>query len=107
MEQITVEKILLSINQLEKAVEMARRSIESSKLARPQLLSRLDCYTQVVKKQRELAQQLAQSRAAQDWDEAHRLASLIRGSSQFMAGEMQVVIGMLHSGKSVAKNNRA
>ena len=100
MGQIVIDKILLSINQLEEAINTARQSIENSKLAHPELLGRLDCYTKVVAKQRLLVNELKYSSQAQDWDETRRLATLIRHSSQFIAGEMQSVIAVIRTALS-------
>lgn len=103
MEQAVVDNILLSIDHLEQAVCNAHYNIANSKYSHPELLARLDCYRQVVIKQRELAQELERSRNSRDWIEANRLASLIRSSSQFIAGEMRAVIAMLRNRAAAAR----
>ena len=77
---------------LESAILSAKQSFVENKSGSPEVLNRFDCYLEVVKKQKVLAQSMARYAAEQNWDEVRRHAELIRGSSQLIQLEAQSFI---------------
>jgi len=100
MDSPAAERIIQSINELENAVHKAKRGIARLKPSRVELAQRLECYTELLAKQRVLAQSLFRYADSGDWDQVKRYAELIRGSSTLIQIDIQTIIEEILHGTS-------
>jgi len=92
-----IEKLFSSLTQLEEAIIQTKESVSLLSAGRPEILQRLACYEEVLKKQKTLAVNLQQHVDRQDWEQVTRFVELIRGSSLLIQLDTQSIIAGLQS----------
>ena len=92
-----LERLFASLHQLEQAIAATKISISKFKTPNPEVVSRLECYEQVLQKQKVLAEGLAKSVGQGDWAQVGRFVDLIRGSSVLIQLDSQSIISELQA----------
>ncbi len=93
------QQLFDSLSTLENAIERAKGAVAVRGVNAAQMISRLDCYLEVVRRQKILAQALIAASKREEWEQVNRLGELIRGSSTLIQLEAQSFIEELIRGK--------
>lgn len=86
------ERLFSSLSQLEAAITETKAVLSGMKNQRPEIIERLKCYEEVLRKQRILAETLDRSVKSENWDQVARHVDLIRGSSILIQLDSQSLI---------------
>ena len=92
-----IESLNLSLRQLEEAINKTKTSFARIQGAKKDIIHRLDCYTEVLGKQKILVQSLHKSIADQNWQQVSRTVELIKGSSLLIQLDTQAIISEIAS----------
>ncbi len=92
MPHSVVRKLFESISELERSVDLAKRTFASSAVVRDDLLERVNQYDKVLLKQRQLASQLTDCIEREDWPEVTRHIRLINGLSSLIHEDARSLI---------------
>ena len=92
MSTIQACRLLESLSILEDAVFRAKNAVKVNRGSDPEMLARLDCYLEVVRRQKGLALSLQEAIKQKDMTRAERFAELIRGSSRLIQLEAESFI---------------
>lgn len=103
------QKLFSSLAGLERAITETKKNVQSGKSARPELLKRIECYEEVLHKQKILATALDGHLKDNNWEQVQRYVDLIRGSSLLIQLDSESIIsemaGVSASGEAKAYEN--
>ena len=102
--QQVLEELFASLQNLENIIGETKRALSGSNSPRADLVQRLNCYEEVLLKQKTLAGALKQHIVNQDWDQVRRHVELIRGSSVLIQLDSECIITALQSGKKAEQS---
>ena len=97
MSQKVIETLNHSLSQLENAILETKNTITKMGRANSNICQRLDCYAEVLKKQRILAAGLSQFVKEKNWQHIARTVELIKGSSLLIQLDTQSMISEISS----------
>lgn len=103
MSQKVIQTLHYSLSQLEQAIEETKRTVSRLSTPKTDVLARLDCYQEVLAKQRSLVKGIEQSITTKNWQQVSRLVELIKGSSLLIQVDTQAMIAEIISGKKPAE----
>lgn len=86
------QKLTASVDALEIAVARAAIAVESSLPAHSPIVQRLQCYENVVKRQKSVLDELLRLCELGRYSEAERLADFIRTASQLIRGDITALL---------------
>lgn len=93
-----VEKLMQSFDELERSIEVTRSTLAKKPGVPQDVLQRVNQYSDIVKKQRSLADELKVCISQQNWDEVTRHVRLINGLSAMIRDDAQAILsGAYHS----------
>jgi hypothetical protein len=98
MSQQLVEKLVSSFDELERSIEVTRESMAQKPGVPADVLSRLDQYSEIVRKQRKVAADLTAAIEAGKWDEVSRAVKLINGLSSMIRDDAQQILVSAQAG---------
>lgn len=100
MSQKVIASLNHSLNQLEKAILETKNTISKMSGADSNIVHRLDCYVEVLKKQKLLAVGLDKFVKEQNWQHVNKTVELIKGSSLLIQLDTQSMISEITSSKN-------
>lgn len=98
-----VEKLLTSFDDLDRCIAHTRSALAEKQGVPDDVLSRVEQYSSIVSKQRDLALGLKEHLSQQNWDEVARHVRLINGLSSMIRDDAQAI---LTGAKDVAPSTR-
>lgn len=101
MSQKVIDTLNQSLSQLEKAIQQTKVTISKMAKADSNIMQRLDCYVEVLKKQRILASGLDQFVKEKNWQHISKTVELIKGSSLLIQLDTQSMISEIVSKESL------
>ncbi|MCC6953287.1 MAG: hypothetical protein IT290_04150 [Deltaproteobacteria bacterium] len=87
-----VNKLLDSFSELERCVDVTRDVLRTRDDVSPDVLCRINSYSEMVAKQRKLALELEVLIAEQNWDQVNRYVRLINGYSHMIRQDAQEIL---------------
>ena len=96
------ERLFSSLSQLEKAITETKELLSGMTNQKPEIIERLRCYEEVLKKQRILAETLDRCVKNENWDQVARHVDLIRGSSILIQLDSQSLIAEMNTASTDA-----
>ena len=90
-----IDRLFLSFSDLERAIESAKRTLESKGAVSPEVIRRLESYDGILAKQRSLASALCESISKGDWEEVSRNVGLINGLSAMIRDDARSILSSL------------
>jgi hypothetical protein len=97
-----VSKMVTALNKLGSAIDAATASLNRLAPEDTQLVSRVDSYKEIVRRQRKLLYQLACAYQEEDWSEVNRLTNLVQQSSLMIKVDASFIVSALKSRGSAA-----
>ena len=91
------DELFKSLRNLEEAIAQTKRIVEEQQEARPDVVERLRCYEEVLRKQKILADALVRHITDQNWDQVRRHVELIRGSSVLIQLDSESMVATMNS----------
>ena len=88
----TVQKLFQSLDELERAITIAKRSLESRPETDEELLERVHYYEEMLGKQRKLAEGMCEYIKQENWVEVTRHVKLINGLSSLIHDDARELI---------------
>lgn len=88
-----VDKLLESFNELDRCIAHTRTALSEKSGVPDDILSRVEQYSSIVSKQRNLALGLREHLSLQNWDEVARHVRLINGLSGMIRDDAQAILG--------------
>lgn len=88
-----VDKLLESFNELDRCITHTRTALAEKNGVPEDILSRVEQYSSIVSKQRDLALGLREHLSLQNWDEVARHVRLINGLSGMIRDDAQAILG--------------
>ncbi|MBL7662246.1 hypothetical protein JNK13_05785 [bacterium] len=98
-----VVKLFTSLDELERAVRLAKSSFTSISSKNPEILRRVEAYEEMLLKQRKLAQALADYIDLGNWDEVSRHIKLINGLSIMIQDDAKALVAEAFLGTAANK----
>lgn len=98
--KVTIQKLLNSFDELERAIFAAKQTFEAKAIAPDGILERIQNYESILNKQRSLADELCRHATLGDWQEVNRHVQLINGLSAMIRDDAKEVL-------SASRNERA
>jgi hypothetical protein len=95
MSQVALVKMLQALDKLERAIDSATSSLRNADRHDDGLLNRISSYKEILRRQRELADQLGDASARSDWHEVSRLTNLIQGASLLVKVDAGFILSTL------------
>lgn len=92
MSDSLVNKLLESFDELEKCINMTKSVLATKDGVPIDILDRVNQYSDIVKKQRNLAAGLREHISVQNWDEVGRHVKLINGLSGMIRDDAQAIL---------------
>lgn len=80
MSHVALLKMLQALDKLERAIDTATSSLRNAHREEG-LLHRVSSYKEILRRQRELVEQVNDASARSDWKEVERLTNLVQGAS--------------------------
>jgi hypothetical protein len=105
MSNIVIEKLFGSLDSLQAAIKETKAAISSLSTPRPEIIQRLECYEEVLVKQKTLAATLFEHVEQGNWEQVSRHVELIRGSSLLIQLDTQAIITELAKDGDSSSNN--
>ena len=102
--QALVDKLVESFDQLDSCIAHTKSELSQKKDVPNDVLSRVEQYTSIVAKQRELAVDLREHLACQNWDEVTRHVRLINGLSSMIRDDAQAILSSATQGFTSSKD---
>lgn len=96
--ELLVTKLLESFNELERCIQLTKEILFQKKGVPTDVIARVAQYSDIVAKQRTLAQTLRGELACQNWDEVNRLVKIINGLSSMIRDDAQTILGEAFKG---------
>ena len=93
-----------SLDALDRAIAAAGGGIAEQKNRRPDLEQRIECYREVVRRQRLVAQALQEQLLLKNWAKANHYLRLIRTASQLIQFDVQSLLFELQKDHLAAAN---
>ena len=100
MSESLVNKLLESFNELEGCIEMTKQVLADKDGVPEDVLSRVNQYSDIVTKQRELALKLRSHLDTQNWAEVGRHVKLINGLSSMIRDDAQAILSGAYKPKA-------
>ena len=101
-----IEQLFFSLRELEQAISQTKVNLAGVCASKPELVQRLECYEEVLRKQKVLAENLQRQVDNENWEQVARYVELIRGSSLLIQLDSQSMIEELHTPESKTQNYR-
>ena len=95
MSHVALVKMLHALDKLERAIDAATSSVHNAHGADDGLLQRIASYKEILRRQRELVDQLGDASARYDWKEVSRLTNLVQGSSLLIKVDAGFILSTL------------
>jgi hypothetical protein len=92
MSDTLVDKLLESFDQLEHCISVTREVLAQKQGVPSDVIDRVNQYSEIVAKQRGLAQNLRDHLCAQNWEEVGRHVRLINGLSTMIRDDAQAIL---------------
>jgi hypothetical protein len=92
MSATLVNKLLESFSELDRCIAVTREMLRNKRGVPVSVLERVAQYSEIVDKQRLLAQDLKRHIAAQEWDEVARHVKLINALSAMIRDDAQAIL---------------
>jgi len=87
-----VKKLLVSFDELENCIELTKEVLSSKEGVSVDIQTRVNQYTDIVKKQRKLAVELTDFIKKEDWKEVGRHVKIINGLSTMIRDDAQSIL---------------
>ncbi len=100
MPHAIIKKLFDSLDELERSISLAKKSLSARNPLPEELLKRVSYYEEVLAKQRKLAVSLCDFVAVGNWDEVTRHVRLINGLSSLIHDDAKVLIAQVVSGQN-------
>ncbi|MCC6221700.1 MAG: hypothetical protein IT291_10720 [Deltaproteobacteria bacterium] len=97
MKHLVIKRLFDSLNDLEQAIESARVSLRAKHEPPVELLSRIDSYEEILRKQRTLGNDLCKHFTLENWQEVSRHVQLINGLSGMIRDDAREILFNLRS----------
>lgn len=95
MKKIIVKRLFESFRELEKAIDTARKTLETQENPHHEILGRIKGYEEILDKQRNLATALCGHASLGNWEEVSRHVRLINGLSSMIRDDAREVVSGL------------
>ena len=92
MNKIVISRIFESFHELERALVVARQTLEHYEAPDQKVIERLNQYEQILEKQRSLATALCGYASLNDWDQVARHVKLINGLSTMIRDDAKELV---------------
>ena len=92
MNKLLINRLFESFNELERAIQTAKSTLEKKKEPPKDLLERIFNYEQILSKQRNLATSLCGHSALGNWDEVARHVRIINGLSAMIRDDAREIL---------------
>ena len=92
MSESLITKLVESFDELERCIEVTKRVLGSKEEVPSEVLARVEQYSSVVLKQRQLAKELQVHIQDQNWEEVGRHVRLINGLSGMIRDDAQAIL---------------
>jgi len=92
MSNSLVDKLLESFDELDKCIEMTKGVLAQKDGVPMDVVHRVDQYSEIVSKQRNLTSELTEHISSQNWDEVGRHVKLINGLSGMIRDDAQSIL---------------
>ena len=92
MSNSLVNKLLESFDELDKCIEMTKGVLAQKDGVPMDVVHRVDQYSEIVNKQRNLTSELTEHISSQNWDEVGRHVKLINGLSGMIRDDAQSIL---------------
>lgn len=99
MSDTLVNKLLESFDELERCINMTRGVLAEKEGVPKDVIDRVNQYSQIVTKQRLLAQDLKTHLSEQNWEEVSRHVRLINGLSSMIRDDAQQILSGAYDAK--------
>lgn len=90
-----IDKLFSSFEELEGAIESAKKTLAKRESIPPEIMTRLNSYDDILLKQRTLAKELCQHMDSGNWDEVSRHVTLINGLSAMIRDDARAILSLL------------
>ncbi|HQH26025.1 MAG TPA: hypothetical protein PLP17_01400 [Oligoflexia bacterium] len=87
-----IDKLLESFDQLEQCISVTREVLAQKEGVPVDVLSRVNQYSEIVSRQRGLAEELRAHLTSQNWEEVGRHVRLINGLSTMIRDDAQAIL---------------
>ncbi len=98
-----ISNILASVNNLDQVINSVVRSLSTEDRENLTLMSRLDSYQEILKRQKNLMKDLFEAYQRGEWENATRITNLIYGSSLMIEVDVGFMLSMLKREEGTAK----
>lgn len=95
MKQGIIERLFRSFSDLESSILSAKEVLESKGLATPDVMERIGSYDEILRKQRNLALNLAEHMERGNWDEVNRHVTLINSLSNLIRDDARAILSSM------------
>ena len=100
-----IAKIVNALNELESAIRSAKDSVKGVDTDDAMLMTRIESYEEILRRQRELVHELSVAMHNQDWPEVSRLGELVRGSSLLIKVDAGFILNWLKNPEQVSEQD--
>lgn len=100
MQNNIIDRLFSSFEELDVAIQSARRTLSTREQVPTTILERLNSYDGILLKQKRLASELCVFINEGNWDEVTRHVSLINGLSAMIRDDARAILGALSNGDS-------
>lgn len=101
-----VEKLVRSFDDLENCIETTKQILNKKRGVPADVMARVDQYSDIVAKQRDLATNLQHHLQKEDWEEVARHIKIINGLSAMIREDAQAILaGAMEEAGVVAKED--
>ncbi len=94
--KVTIQKLLSSFDELERAILSARDTFSRTVVPPAGMLERIQVYETILAKQRSLADELCRHVTLGDWQEVSRHVQLINGLSSMIRDDAKEILAKAH-----------
>ena len=95
MSQVALLNMLQALDKLERAIDSATASLRNASRHDGGLLNRVSSYKEILRRQRELVDELHDASARSDWQEVSRLTNLVQGASLLIKVDAGFILSTL------------
>jgi hypothetical protein len=103
MSDALVDKLLESFDELDRCIAVTKEVLGNKKGVPEDVVSRVDQYSDIVSKQRSLAEELRSHISGQNWSEVARHVKLINGLSTMIRDDAQAILSGAYNAVSADK----
>lgn len=107
MQENIINRLFSSFDELEKAIESAKVTLNKRTSIPEDVLQRIGSYDEILRKQRTLAKTLCTSINQGDWSEVSRVVNLINGLSTLIRDDAKAILSSLSLNSDIEPSEHA